>query len=226
MEQVHNHHSRIAVIGASRGLGAAVVRKLRVINSEARILKFSRTPPEDIADWVKADISHPEDQRMVVAKLLEWKPSLVICTLGGGPYGYFGGKNWESHLWGFQVSLLFPARLLHMAMQSEVSGFLRQMVVVGSSVAEDQPDAKAASYASAKHGLFGLWRTLRAEPQNGLDLRLYSPGYMDTTMIPAGSLVRHRTLWNPQAVADDLIQWLDSGPRFDHRSLALYPSDS
>lgn len=208
----------IVVLGASRGLGAALLAQAPAPN----IYGVARRPGALAqAKWLTADLTKEADVERMFADLARVQPDVVICCVGGGPYGAFQRQKWSAHLWAWQLSLLFPAQLLHWVLnQSTIS--VRQLVFVGSSIAENRADPLAASYSSAKHGLHGLFRTVRAEkPQ--LDLRLYSPGYMDTAMIPRGASVRQQRLWAVDDVAKDLWRWLKEGPAFDHRCLADTP---
>ena len=80
------------------------------------------------------------------------------------------------------------------------------MVLIGSSVCEEKADPLAASYAAAKHAVKGLYDSLRAEAPSW-DLRLFSPGYLDTELLPKGAPIRYKTLWQPSEVAARLAAW-------------------
>ena len=81
---------------------------------------------------------------------------------------------------------------------------------MGSSVAEDKADPGAASYAAAKHALKGLLESVILEKPD-LDVRLFSPGYMDTGMLPQNAWPRQQGLAeDPDAVARRLWQWSNS----------------
>jgi NAD(P)-dependent dehydrogenase (short-subunit alcohol dehydrogenase family) len=215
-----NHPPKgVAVIGASRGLGAAIVAALHKMDPASPILGISRKQAPS-CHWSAADLSTDAGQEAALKALGDFAPATVICCVGGGPFGAFAAKAWRDHQWSYQVSLLFPARLAHWALGFRP--YLRQLVLVGSSVAEDQADPGAGSYSSAKHGLRGLHATLvREEPK--IDVRLYSPGYMDTHMLPPNAHVRQRPIWRPEDVAGDLLEWLENGPVHDHRRLAVFP---
>lgn len=218
------NNSRVAVLGASRGLGAAIVQELLARNSGSAILGLARRPSAAAIQWLSADVSRPEEQERTLVNLADYTPDQVICTLGGGPFGPFHEKAWRDHQWSLEVSFLFPARLLHWALNLPENVRPKQIVVVGSSVAEDKPDPRAASYAASKHGLKGLISTIQAE-HPPIDVRLYSPGYMNTDLLPPGAQARQQTLWEPLEVAKDLLDWMQTGPQFDHRCLAIRPGD-
>ena len=102
---------------------------------------------------------------------------------GGGPHGKFQSKEFKDHLWAYKLNLLFPAELIHWSLRNLS---LKQFVLVGSSVAESNADPLASSYSSAKHGLKGLVSSINAEGCD-FDLRLFSPPYMDTDLLPNNS---------------------------------------
>lgn len=205
---------RIAVLGASRGLGAAVAgqiaerglaSELLISSRKAHLMEnqrqaFSSKMPIEV---FTADFSKKDDQDRLIERLLHWRPEAVIYCAGGGPHGGFFEKNWRDHLWGLEVSLLFPMSLLH-ALGRE--SFLRQAVFVGSAIAENQAHRLSSSYGAAKAGLKQWIAALQDE---GRDIRLFSPGYMDTEMLPPNAVPRKTVnLLPPEEVAARLLAWL------------------
>ena len=94
------------------------------------------------------------------------------------------------------TTLIYPAELLHLILtecksqtESEIPSWasLAQITFVGSQIAESKADPNAASYAAAKHGLKGLITTIQAEAAQKPNILLFSPGYMQTDMLPAHS---------------------------------------
>lgn len=189
---------RWCLLGASRGLGktfaieAAQKYKTELClhlsartqnaleNVKRDVETFSTECKIKVCDFTNADKSSD-----ALAELEEWQPHRIFYFAGGGPYGLYEKKEWKDHFWCYRLNLLFPAQLLHASMkwQSVV-----QWVVIGSEVAEAKPDPLASSYASAKHGLKGLIESLKQESKR--DIRLFSPGYMDTDLLPPGASVR------------------------------------
>ncbi len=155
---------------------------------------------------------------------LQFQAQKLFYVAGGGPYGPFENKKWSDHQWAFKVNFLCPAFLLHQLM---LSNTCRQIVMVGSAIAESKPDIHAASYAAAKHALKGLVTSVQAEQkkmsQAQIDLRLFSPGYIDTPMLPANAWPRQLALEeqasliaSPIALAEKLLDWIanpSSSPR-------------
>ena len=213
---------RTAVLGASQGLGRAILGHLA--DSEgSRTLAVARrledVPPS--VETFSCDLVQVERRRELIVRLRDFSPSAIFYCAGGGPYGPFGKKEWKDHQWAFDLNLLAPAEICHAAVRGDLPS-VSQIVLVGSAVAEADSDLGACSYSTAKHGLVGLFKNL-IEESTDIDFRLYSPGYMDTKMLPPGATVRQRSIWNPRDVAEDLLKWVRSAERNSHRRLALYP---
>jgi short-subunit dehydrogenase len=189
---------RIAILGASRGLGAALVKEIHIGAPESTLLLSSRKQEElkklsRSDDWlVAADFSKASGQSEVLTALEKFLPTHIFYVAGGGPYGRFQDKAFADHEWSFQVNFLFPAKVLHHVLrETKFQSDLRQFVVVGSAIAGQKPDPMASSYAGAKHGLRGLVTSVQGE-NPWLDVRLFEPGYIDTAMLPANAWPRQR----------------------------------
>jgi short-subunit dehydrogenase len=144
----------------------------------------------------------------------------VFYVAGGGPYGAFAEREWKDHQWALEVSFLFPARLLHTFLRH---GAGAQFILVGSSVAESEGDPKAASYCAAKHALKGLYSTVRRDYPE-CDVRLFSPGYMDTELLPANAAVRQQGIYSPARIAQDLWAWSLASDIGGHKLYPKHPS--
>lgn len=190
----------IGILGASRGLGASLAKCIEKESPETELLLLSRTHGVDFAD--------ESQYSQILERLEQAQLSKIFYVAGGGPYGSYSSKEWKDHQWALRLNFEFPAMLLHYFLQKP--GKLTQLVFVGSSVAEDKPDPGAASYAAAKHGLKGLIDSVIAE-KPALDVRLYSPGYMDTKLLPQNAWPRQQGLAeDPHDVARRLWQWSQS----------------
>lgn len=234
-----NGEERIAILGASRGLGLSLVDNL-LLHSNTQLLLSARKIQSIIEESRyqsrqhcieihPLDFTKPGSIESLCSRLHLFRPKRIIYCAGGGPYGTFADRPWHSHLWALQLNLIFPAQLLHSLINDKrgLLSDLQQVVFVGSAIAESSPDPGASSYSSSKHGLKGLLYSIVEEnSSNGVDLRLYSPGYMDTTMLPpnsrprlAGSLIA-----DPQKIAEDLLQWAltDTNTTQWHR---IFPSN-
>ena len=205
-----------ALIGSSRGLGRAVFeealardpsRDFFLAARKIQLLEGLKAKGENVK-VAAIDLSRADERSKLWQLLGQVQAERIFYFAGGGPFGFFESKALRDHRWALETSFLAPMELLHHVLQDYKS--LKQVVVVGSAIAEDQADPKAASYSAAKHALLGLMKSLWAEqklrsPQ--VDLRLFSPGYMDTELLPAGATPRQGRLDSPRDVACQLLDW-------------------
>jgi short-subunit dehydrogenase len=236
---------RIFLIGASRGLGAAVAREICKDHPAANLCLLARKRPlleglqKELGSHIEIaafDISREGDQAQALEVIARFKPTHIWSFVGGGPHGLYQSKDFKDHLWAWNVSFLFNARLLHGVLRDpENYRHVLQLLFVGSDIAEAKADPLAASYAAAKHALKGLITSVQAESANvdssrvdspRIDIRLVSPGYMKTDLLPATVELREQAT-EPQIIAQALVGWAlsqkepSSSDEFMNRHLRL-----
>lgn len=203
-------NERVLVLGGSRGLGKALVDHLQTKKISAE--SVSRKSGHSF------DFSKTESWPNVVEKIRALQPTRIFYCAAGGPYGDFQKFEWKDHAWSLSVTFEFPAFLIHQLMKAPLTN-LKQFCVIGSSIAENQADPSAAMYCAAKHGLKGLILTL--QQQNLVfDLRLLSPGYMNTDLLPKGTRPRNQgQSVDPALIAEKMIRSItDPALRCSHQS--------
>lgn len=195
---------KVLALGASRGLGATVVKNLSV---KFEVISVSRK-----AEKFKLDFSKPEEQKKVFELIDEVRPSRIFYFAGGGPFGTFESKEWKDHQWSLEVNFLFPGRLLHYVLAKNLN--VKQIAFVGSLIAEDKTHPLGASYGAGKSALKALLESVFAEEKrkNSIDIRLFSPGYMDTEMLPKNAYPRREgiKLLSPNFVAEKFCEWVNN----------------
>lgn len=86
---------------------------------------------------------------------------------------------------------------------------MKQIVLIGSSVAEANPNAKASRYSAVKHTLKGLVDFIQAEQGPLPRVLLFSSGYMQTDILLPHSEPRlNDRAENPDVVAKRLIDYI------------------
>lgn len=214
---------RFALLGCSRGLGWATFQELQkkqyvtafLLSSrkiQERQIEISQSTQNATTEilYVNQDFSKLPIDPQFLNTLQKFAPTDLIYFAGGGPYGKFAEKKWSDHQWALNTTFLYPAQLVHSIAENQKTHWssLRNIIFIGSAIAESRPDPKAASYAAAKHALKGLIDTLQLEldSASGLSLHLFSPGYMQTDLLPPHSEPRQKQLAeNPFEVAKKLI---------------------
>lgn len=210
----------IAFLGCSRGLGRQVCLEankklsvdlsLLIARDEKKLLSLSQELDHK-NKIVKMDFSKTECVDTVVDELKKNKVKRLFYFAGGGPYGFFHTKEWKDHLWGLQVSFLTPSEILHKTLRDPELDCVKQIIFVGSLIADHKPDPSAASYSSAKHGLKAMVESILEEGCDR-DLRFFRPGYMNTDLLPPNAIPRHKDqkLLEPEEVAKKFISWANN----------------
>lgn len=132
----------------------------------------------------------------------------IFYFAGGGPHGAYSSKKFSDHMWAMNVSYLAFASILHFVLNQFSNLKHLQIIAIGSSIAESKPDFHAASYSAAKHALKGLISSIQLEYSQP-DVRLFSPGYMKTKMLPPMAWVYQLNglVASPKQVASILSEW-------------------
>ena len=197
--------NRYVILGGRRGLGRCLSLEIGARDLGSTQMVSSRkefSPQVSNAESITADLSKREDWPRLWSQIQEFGASHLVFCAGGGPYGKFGDKDFKDHLWALNVSFVSASFFLHQFLSSD----LRQMV--GSHIAEEKVDPMAASYCASKHALLGLISSVQNEyPER--DIRLFSPTYLDTDMLPSHSAPREQGLArSPESAAKDMFQWM------------------
>ncbi len=194
-------HSFI-VTGASRGLGAALVRALlRPGNS---VFGVSRSLNEELIaesnenglelHWVQADLTETLsiDAFMgTIAEHIELEGAESITLVNNAatlaPLGPIGGSNADDIERGVSVNLIAPMILTHSFIARFGAARVRRTIINISSGAGVSPMAGLSTYSTTKAGLNMFTRAAAQEhgsDTEGAEFRIYavSPGTVDTGM--------------------------------------------
>lgn len=226
---------KIAILGASSGLGNALAREFdknqfRVLLSSRKKELLSKTATAlKNADFFVADYTSPIDQEKTFHRLKEFSPDHIIYCAGGGAYGKFEEKKWISHEWTFQLNFIFPAKLIHVCLRSSSDNDsfknLQSIIYIGSQIADNKSDAMAASYCAAKHAMRGLVTSIQGERLNETNneghikknkphcqVRLFSAPYMNTGLLPSGAWPHQVTglVQEPEVISKIFYDWFIS----------------
>lgn len=212
----------VAVTGASRGIGHAIVKQFHVQGWD--VLTLSRTPFSAVCPWAEGIVHHLEtdlsDVASVTAAAIRLKEKLagrgldaLINNAGISPKDANGERlratrtEVETFRYVEMVNLIAPLILVRELL--EPLKLARGAVVNVSSIAATQVHPFAgAAYAISKAGLSALTRELAHElGPMGIRVNAVSPGEIETSILSPGTdAVVHRDvpmnrLGNPDEVA-------------------------
>ena len=181
--QQADSYKRIIVIGASRGVGAAVAK--HILPRTKQLITVSRTA--SIADWIEADIS----TKAGVTK--------VSNAVGNSPLDallYMGG-TWESEAftskYSFEdcsdrdlenviaVNLLAPIRLVKSLLPALKQADNPKIIFMGALSGLDNFPAREVANSASKFGLRGAVQALREELRSErIAVTIINPGNIGT----------------------------------------------
>jgi 3-oxoacyl-[acyl-carrier protein] reductase len=192
----HDLNGRVALVtGASRGLGAAIARRLAVCGAEVAVNYFGSP---DLAERVVADIrknggkaealkADVRDERQV-ADLVEQTQKklgglidiLVINATGPQPFIRIEDLSWRACLDQLEFFVKSPLLLVQAVVGQMKERRYGRIINIGSEVFE-RGVAEFSNYVSAKGGQLGLTRSWAMElaPWQ-ITVNLVAPGWIPT----------------------------------------------
>lgn len=184
---------RIAIVtGASRGIGAAIARRLAADGARLVLLARSEAPLRALAEEIGggamaivcdvADASAVSRALTAVSAMAPDGPDLVVNNAGAFLVAPAQDTSIEDFRRTLEINLTAPfaiARAFLPAMLRRGSGHI---VTIGS-IADRVAFPGNAAYAASKHGLRALHEVWRAEFRGtGVRATLVSPGPVDTEL--------------------------------------------
>lgn len=188
------------VTGASKGIGAAVARRLAADGFDVAVHYHTDTAGarrtveaakklRRKAVAIKADLSAPRDLEWLAQETARAFPRLDCLVHNAGIYERRRFSEMTGTAWVATrlVDLDAPAVLTHLLL-----GRLARdsSVVFVSSIAAVRGSSRGAHYGAAKAGLLGLTRSLALELAPRTRVNAVAPGYVDTALLAEDSPAR------------------------------------
>jgi short-subunit dehydrogenase len=184
------------VTGASRGLGAALVRELAargesvvaIARDQAQLQQLQATSPERITICA-LDLSKSDQIKSALLNVLAAFSGIsgVFNNAGIGSYKAFSEHSEAELIDIVQVNLTAVMQICHIALPILLRQGFGHIVNIGSDLGR-RPLANMAAYVASKHGLTGFSHSLLREVKSaGVRVSLVNPGMIDTHFGGGGS---------------------------------------
>jgi len=224
----------VLVLGGSRGIGAAIVRRFA---GEGDKVTFTYAGSRDAAEQLAAETgstavrTDSADRDAVIARVRESGPlDVLVVNSGIGIFGDALDQDPDAIDRLFQINVHAPYHAsVEAARQMPKGG---RIVVIGSVNGDRMPVPGMASYAVSKSALQGLARGLARDfGPRGITVNVVQPGPIDTDANPADgpmkelmhSFMAIKRHGRPEEVAA-LVAWL-AGPEAGFVTGAMHTID-
>lgn len=228
-------HKRAFVTGASRGIGAAIARRLAADGAAVAVgYEKSADAAQALVDRIVAaggsavavqmDAAQPESIQRAVDTAAAQLGGLDILVNNAGIWR--GGPIESLTLEDIDETLAVNVRAVVLASQAALKyiGEGGRIISTGSNLAERVPDANASLYALSKSALIGWTRGLARDlGPRGITVNIVHPGSTDTDMNPSNGpraeAQRNRMAIKQYGKADDVAALVAFVARDEARSI-------
>lgn len=224
----------VLVLGGSRGIGAAIVRRLAAEGAKVTFTYAgSRAAAEQLASETgsKAVLADSADRDSVIARVRENGPlDVLVVNAGIALFGDAPDLDADAVDRLFEINVHAPYHAsVEAARQMPEGG---RIIVIGSINGDRMPFAGGAAYALSKSALQGMARGLARDfGPRGITINVVQPGPIDTDGNPADgpmkdllhSFMAIKRHGRPEEVAG-MVAWL-AGPEADFVTGAMHTID-
>ncbi|OAI83768.1 3-oxoacyl-ACP reductase family protein [Pseudomonas putida] len=200
MSTQHNLSGKVALVqGGSRGIGAAIVKRLA---EQGAAVAFTYVSSQDVAEQLQNEIRQGGGKALALkADSADAAAVQQAVDLAAGHFGRLDilvnnagvlalGDVAEFSLEDFDRTLAVNVRSVFVATQAALRHMDQggRIINIGSTNAERMPFSGGATYAMSKSALVGLTRGLARDlGPRGITINNVQPGPVDTDMNPADS---------------------------------------
>jgi 3-hydroxybutyrate dehydrogenase len=192
---------RVAVItGASRGIGAAIARRLAADGMKVALVARTREAIDELSRElggvaIVADVTARGASEAIVAEVKRTLGDIDVLVPNAGVEASHKLEGTTDEVWDELLAINATAvfRLCRAAIPTMVTRDYGRVVVVASTAAL-QGYAYTAAYCASKHAVVGLVRAVAAEiARTPVTINAVCPGFVDTSMVERAATRIHRT---------------------------------
>lgn len=221
------------VTGAASGIGRAIAQAYAREGATMVVSDLAEADGQETAasichaggqaEFVRSDVSKPDDARMLVERAVQSHGRLDVACNNAGIAGEFAlTGEYPDDAWRRVIDVNLSG--VFYGMKHQIARMVEQrsgVIVNISSILGQVGLARSPAYAAAKHGVVGLTQTAALEySAKGVRVNAVGPGFIHTPMISPverdeasrQSLIRMHPigrLGEPEEVAE-LVLWLSS----------------
>jgi len=182
---------RVAIVtGGARGIGRAIAERLAKQTKCRVVITDVDARGKEVAEslkgyFIQADLSKPEDCRMVVRKTVEKFGTVDILVNNAGIQHISPIKDFPDEAWDRIMAVMLRAPfILTKAVWPIMEAKKRGRIVNIASVHGLVASASKSAYVSAKHGLVGLTKVAALEGGSvGITVNAVCPAYVKTDLV-------------------------------------------
>lgn len=224
----------VLVLGGSRGIGAAIVRRF---TQEGANVTFTYASSREVAEQLASEtgstavLTDSADRDAVIARVRDSGPlDVLVVNAGYAIYGDSREHDPDTVDRLFQVNIHAPYHAAVEAARQMAPG--GRIIVIGSVNGDRMPLAGMASYALTKSALQGMGRGLARDfGPSGITVNIVQPGPIDTDANPEDgpnkdlmhSFMAIKRHGRPEEVAG-MVAWL-AGPEASFVTGAMHTID-
>lgn len=228
------HGKSVLVLGGSRGIGAAIVRRFA---SEGAAVTFTYAGSREAAELLASEtgstavLTDSSDRDAVIARVRDSGPlDVLVVNAGTAIIGDALEQDPDAIDRLFRINIHAPYHAAVEAARQMAEG--GRIIVIGSVNGDRMPVAGMASYAVSKSALQGLARGLARDfGPRGITVNVVQPGPIDTDLNPANgpmkelmhSFMAIKRHGRPEEVAG-MVAWL-AGPEAGFVTGAMHTID-
>lgn len=188
--------NKVAIVtGAASGLGKAIAKRFVENGTKVVVSDIDETKGKKVVEelnkndgdtfFIKADISKPEDCKMLVEKTVEkfGKIDFAVNNAGiGGEQSVTGEYSVDN----FKKVIDINLNGVFYGMHFQLPEILKQkgVIINMASILGSVGTPYSAAYVAAKHGVVGLTKTTALEyAKKGVRVNSVGPGYIETPLL-------------------------------------------